>query len=137
MGTKRKKVNTLLCCLQHILGHGTPFLAASILAPKWASCYSLATMPLNPINDPYPKYQPTSIVTAITKEIGLWIRAAYLWLIFMPAIVSAPICLCTGFARAYWMTLMRWTLEMAGPAFIKWGQWSATRPDLFPKDLCK
>ncbi|KAF5831929.1 T23J18.5 [Dunaliella salina] len=24
----------------------------------------------------------------------------------------------------------------AGPAFIKWGQWAATRPDLFPLDLC-
>ena len=30
------------------------------------------------------------------------------------------------------MQLVRWTLERAGPAFIKWGQWSATRPDLFP-----
>ena len=25
---------------------------------------------------------------------------------------------------------------MAGPAFIKWGQWAATRHDLFPPDLC-
>ena len=32
---------------------------------------------------------------------------------------------------------MRWTLERAGPAFIKWGQWSATRPDLFPPDICR
>lgn len=24
----------------------------------------------------------------------------------------------------------------AGPAFIKWGQWAATRPDMFPQDLC-
>jgi aarF domain-containing kinase len=23
-----------------------------------------------------------------------------------------------------------------GPAFIKWGQWASTRPDLFPQDLC-
>ncbi|KAG2682046.1 hypothetical protein I3760_11G172600 [Carya illinoinensis] len=22
------------------------------------------------------------------------------------------------------------------PAFVKWGQWAATRPDLFPRDLC-
>ena len=33
--------------------------------------------------------------------------------------------------------LMRWTLERAGPAFIKWGQWAATRPDLFPQDICR
>lgn len=25
----------------------------------------------------------------------------------------------------------------AGPAFIKWGQWAATRPDMFPADLCR
>ncbi len=23
-----------------------------------------------------------------------------------------------------------------GPAFIKWGQWAATRHDLFPPDMC-
>ncbi|XVF40612.1 hypothetical protein PTKIN_Ptkin01aG0128000 [Pterospermum kingtungense] len=27
-------------------------------------------------------------------------------------------------------------LKPAGPAFIKWGQWAATRPDLFPGDPC-
>ncbi|KAI5055736.1 hypothetical protein GOP47_0029257 [Adiantum capillus-veneris] len=26
--------------------------------------------------------------------------------------------------------------KKAGAAFIKWGQWAATWPDLFPKDLC-
>lgn len=28
-------------------------------------------------------------------------------------------------------------LEAAGPAFIKWGQWAATRHDLFPPDFCE
>ena len=31
----------------------------------------------------------------------------------------------------------RRTLETLGPAFIKWGQWAATRRDVFPPDLCK
>eukprot|EP00201_Polytomella_parva_P013490 CAMPEP_0175061018 /NCGR_PEP_ID=MMETSP0052_2-20121109/13355_1 /TAXON_ID=51329 ORGANISM="Polytomella parva, Strain SAG 63-3" /NCGR_SAMPLE_ID=MMETSP0052_2 /ASSEMBLY_ACC=CAM_ASM_000194 /LENGTH=425 /DNA_ID=CAMNT_0016326833 /DNA_START=703 /DNA_END=1980 /DNA_ORIENTATION=- len=31
---------------------------------------------------------------------------------------------------------MKWTLEHAGPAFIKWGQWASTRPDLFPEAMC-
>ena len=30
---------------------------------------------------------------------------------------------------------MLWTVERAGPAFIKWGQWAATRPDLFAPDV--
>ena len=34
------------------------------------------------------------------------------------------------------MRVSRQTLEAAGPAFIKWGQWAATRHDLFPPDLC-
>ena len=32
--------------------------------------------------------------------------------------------------------LLRACLASAGPAFIKWGQWAATRPDMFPGDLC-
>ncbi|KAL3130566.1 hypothetical protein ABBQ38_008372 [Trebouxia sp. C0009 RCD-2024] len=32
---------------------------------------------------------------------------------------------------------LRCTLETLGPAFIKWGQWAATRRDVFPPDLCK
>ena len=42
---------------------------------------------------------------------------------------------------ARWQTAMttvacRDVLEAAGPAFIKWGQWAATRHDLFPPDFC-
>ncbi|KAL2475449.1 Protein kinase superfamily protein [Abeliophyllum distichum] len=36
----------------------------------------------------------------------------------------------------YGFRVVHQTLERAGPAFIKWGQWAATRPDLFPRDLC-
>ncbi|MCD7449738.1 hypothetical protein HAX54_001307 [Datura stramonium] len=38
--------------------------------------------------------------------------------------------------RKLWLQVVRSTLERAGPAFIKWGQWAATRPDLFTRDLC-
>lgn len=38
--------------------------------------------------------------------------------------------------RKSWLRLVHRTLELAGPAFIKWGQWAATRPDLFASDLC-
>lgn len=30
----------------------------------------------------------------------------------------------------------RKTLELAGPAFMKWGQWASTRADIFPPDMC-
>jgi aarF domain-containing kinase len=38
--------------------------------------------------------------------------------------------------RKTWLRLVHSTLELAGPVFIKWGQWAATHPDLFPSDLC-
>ncbi|KAI5078367.1 hypothetical protein GOP47_0006038 [Adiantum capillus-veneris] len=55
----------------------------------------------------------------------------------MPAILTAPFASMFGgyFWRA-WLQLVYHTLEFAGAAFIKWGQWAATRPDLFLKDLC-
>ncbi|KAI5061072.1 hypothetical protein GOP47_0023577 [Adiantum capillus-veneris] len=55
----------------------------------------------------------------------------------MPAILIAPFASMFGgyFWRA-WLQLVHHTLEFASAAFIKSGQWAATRPDLFPKDLC-
>ena len=40
------------------------------------------------------------------------------------------------FSRTSRPTCIR-TLELAGPAFMKWGQWAATRADMFPPDMCR
>ncbi|CAN0340554.1 unnamed protein product, partial [Hapterophycus canaliculatus] len=29
------------------------------------------------------------------------------------------------------------SIGLCGTAFIKWGQWSSTRPDMFPEKLCE
>lgn len=63
-------------------------------------------------------------------------RMLMLWLLFAPVVLSAPLALALDLKRAEWMELLRRTLEAAGPAFIKWGQWAATRHDIFPPDLC-
>ncbi|CAD7971111.1 unnamed protein product [Amoebophrya sp. A120] len=39
--------------------------------------------------------------------------------------------------KLWWFKLLRESLEQAGPVFIKWGQWSSTRYDLFPLELCE
>lgn len=56
--------------------------------------------------------------------------------LFSPVIFTAPISLGFNFGRDLWCRLLVWTLETAGPAFIKWGQWAAARPDLLPRDIC-
>nr|GLL19173.1 probable serine/threonine-protein kinase abkC [Ipomoea trifida] len=69
--------------------------------------------------------------------VVLLLRAFYLAILFFPSIVMAPFADVFGpHYRRIWLQVVHKTLEMAGPAFIKWGQWAATRPDLFPRDLC-
>eukprot|EP00959_Pyramimonas_sp_CCMP1952_P163754 3423484-Pyramimonas_sp.AAC.1 len=65
------------------------------------------------------------------------LRVITLWFIFAPAVLSAPFALSWGIHKEAWAQLLASTLEAAGPAFVKWGQWAATRQDLFPKYLCK
>lgn len=96
-------------------------------------------------------YSPTSmrvpkkgldvIIAAILPSLEFIIlccRAIYLIFLFTPAIVSGPFAdMMGGRYRKRWLKLVHHSLETAGAAFIKWGQWAATRPDLFPKDMCQ
>ncbi|XP_020584377.1 ABC1 family protein YPL109C, mitochondrial-like isoform X2 [Phalaenopsis equestris] len=79
----------------------------------------------------------SSIFYSFIECVFLIFRAAYLAVLFFPAILMAPFADSFGVEfRKTWLLLVHGTLEQAGPAFIKWGQWAATRPDLFPNDLC-
>ncbi|KAK6132740.1 hypothetical protein DH2020_033545 [Rehmannia glutinosa] len=79
----------------------------------------------------------TSIVFSLLEGLILLLRAIYLAILFSPCIVMAPFADSLGIEfRRSWLRTVRVTLERAGPAFIKWGQWAAARPDLFPNDLC-
>ena len=40
-------------------------------------------------------------------------------------------------ARDLAWSLLLSSIRASGPAFIKWGQWSATREDMFPPELCE
>nr|XP_043618609.1 probable serine/threonine-protein kinase abkC [Erigeron canadensis] len=78
-----------------------------------------------------------SSILSVYEGLILLIRAIYLAILFSPSIAMAPFAEYIGnSSREKWLHLVRRTLEVAGPAFIKWGQWAATRPDLFPRDLC-
>lgn len=64
---------------------------------------------------------------AVKEELYTGVRGLYLMLLFMPVLMLSPICAGLGWGWHSWVELLRWTLERAGPAFIKWGQVS----DLF------
>ncbi|KAK9936235.1 hypothetical protein M0R45_013085 [Rubus argutus] len=79
----------------------------------------------------------SSLVFSVLQGIILLLRAIYLGILFSPSIMMAPFAdSCGPQFRRLWLRVVHRTLERAGPAFIKWGQWAATRPDLFPRDLC-
>lgn len=79
-----------------------------------------------------------SSILSIFQGIVLLSRACYLMILFFPSIAMAPFADSFGPRfRKFWLQVVHQTLEKAGPAFIKWGQWAASRPDLFPADLCE
>lgn len=61
------------------------------------------------------------------EELAVTLRGVYLMALFAPVLLAAPLVFYAGVGRERWMQLLRWTLEQAGPAFIKWGQWGSTR----------
>ncbi|KAL5162752.1 putative serine/threonine-protein kinase abkC [Glycine soja] len=78
-----------------------------------------------------------AFVFIVVESLVLLARAIYLAILFSPSILMAPLADYFGPEfRKMWLSVVHCTLEKAGPAFIKWGQWAATRPDLFPQDLC-
>jgi predicted unusual protein kinase regulating ubiquinone biosynthesis (AarF/ABC1/UbiB family) len=76
-------------------------------------------------------------LSRLGEELAVTLRGVYLMALFAPVLLAAPLVFYAGVGREQWMQLLRWTLEQAGPAFIKWGQWGSTRPDMFPRDLCQ
>ncbi|XP_057980810.1 uncharacterized protein LOC131166354 [Malania oleifera] len=78
-----------------------------------------------------------SVLFSLLEGLILFFRVIYLAILFSPCIAMAPFVDSLGLQfRKTWISIVHLTLEKAGPAFIKWGQWAATRPDLFPPDLC-
>ena len=90
---------------------------------------------------------------SIVRTLRLLRRALRLALIFLPAAITAPVVffvlpltprvLSSWLAdanteshpiRVAWIRTLKGAFVAAGPALIKWGQWAAARPDVFPHD---
>ena len=65
-----------------------------------------------------------------------WVRAGRLLVLFVPILCTAPLAVLVPRLAAPFFRLLATTLELAGPTYIKLGQWASTRPDLFPDDMC-
>lgn len=119
---------------------GIPMLAAELLTTRATSDCLASTQhtftPPHIASDPVPIASILQLLHVLVEEALTLLRAVYLTLLFTPVVLSIPLAGMSADHRTRWLELVRWTLERAGPAFIKWGQWAATRPDLFAPDLC-
>ena len=65
------------------------------------------------------------------------LRTLYLCILFQPVLWTLPLAyLIPIFRNRIWFNLLTKSIALSGAAFIKWGQWAATRPDMFPERLC-
>lgn len=133
-----------------LLAVGIP-LAAAHLFKSDADCYSgvAYTTPLLPPHRSGTKLggelslvqveaSLRKLLTTLKDELLLISRGMYLFCLFVPLLVTAPAYILLGNEkyRKAWLDLLLGTMKRAGPAFIKWGQWAATRPDLFCPEIC-
>lgn len=82
----------------------------------------------------------------IWEPLCTGVRFMHLVIIFVPVIVSVP---AIWFGRRqpnrdnersgtlWWYGFLVNAMELAGPAFIKLGQWAASRTDIFPTEMCE
>ena len=81
----------------------------------------------------------------IWEPVATGFRFLHLVIIFVPVIVTVPV---VWFGRRrkdkggervgtlWWYGFLVHSMERAGPAFIKLGQWAASRSDIFPQEMC-
>ena len=75
---------------------------------------------------------------SLRERTALIIRLAFLMILFCPAmllqLVNWFLASNVLYSLQWWFTVS--AIEIAGPAFIKLGQWASTRRDLFPEEFC-
>ncbi|KAK5118151.1 hypothetical protein LTR62_004198 [Meristemomyces frigidus] len=83
--------------------------------------------------------------TWVVEPLATGVRFLHLLVIFVPVIVSIPV-IWIGKKQAdrdnersgtlWWYGFLVGSMERAGAAFIKLGQWAASRTDIFPNEMC-
>jgi aarF domain-containing kinase len=81
----------------------------------------------------------------VFEPIATGFRFLHLVIIFVPVIICVP-AIWVGrrnkerdnerWGTLWWYSFLVHSMERAGPAFIKLGQWAASRQDIFPIEMC-
>ncbi|KAL8994597.1 MAG: hypothetical protein Q9169_005476 [Polycauliona sp. 2 TL-2023] len=81
----------------------------------------------------------------VYEPIATGFRFLHLAIIFLPVIGTIPMIWLGGRVKErdneragtlWWYNFLVRSMERAGPAFIKLGQWAASRTDIFPQEMC-
>ncbi|KAJ5543071.1 hypothetical protein N7535_005500 [Penicillium sp. DV-2018c] len=80
----------------------------------------------------------------VYDPIATGFRFIHLAIIFVPVVLTVPAIWlghkqgkdCSRSGTLWWYRFLVKAMERAGPAFIKLGQWAASRTDIFPPDMC-
>lgn len=153
-------------CTRHLLSHRSKLRNLFTKAYKHSRRFATRATPLIPLlaapivpllQKSHEEYDQVQIQTTIEEEdvvynedeefsqltfwetLKIYLRALQLVLLFCPLIVTLPILLFTEWKpfQQLWYRVFYKTLVIAGPCFIKFGQWMGTRLDLFPLELCE
>ncbi|KAI9208438.1 ABC1-domain-containing protein [Polychytrium aggregatum] len=82
---------------------------------------------------------------SLYRLVRISVRVVVLALIFLPVAASFPLWLVVDYhdivngrepRRVWWPWMLLYAFELAGPTFIKLGQWASSRKDMFPPYLC-
>jgi hypothetical protein len=85
----------------------------------------------------YPPIKSSSTDDLSPTALQLTLRAMKLSFHFAPVLSTAGLAFVSSkFRSKVWYKWVAHCLAHSGAAFIKWGQWAATRSDMFPLPLC-
>uniref|UniRef100_A0A7S3XDT7 ABC1 atypical kinase-like domain-containing protein n=1 Tax=Picocystis salinarum TaxID=88271 RepID=A0A7S3XDT7_9CHLO len=119
---------------QGVVSKGLPLLISRAILYRTSSCVQLHQ--ITPFELAHLLSRKTLWQRFMDTFWFMW-RSFVLTVLFLPLMLTGAVCMPFGIGRALWLTYLRRTLEVAGPAWVKWGQWSSTRRDLFPADMCQ
>jgi predicted unusual protein kinase regulating ubiquinone biosynthesis (AarF/ABC1/UbiB family) len=98
------------------------------------------------VNDGVSTEQPVTFYKGVVHDwdekaptsLQLALRAVKLTFIFAPVVTTSWLAMISQtFRRGVWYKWIADCLATSGAAFIKYGQWSSTRPDMFPIAFCE